>query len=243
MTGGEHALAVASRSLHQRAVDRHHFVEKHRDIHRPRFRHAVIARPGAVVLVPLPDVAFERSLGVDLELMDIDVLAEQLPQRLDQPRMRCQETKCLVESMRSKGGARRARFLAPDLLAIELEDRCGVIAKERYFFLVEAVREEQIPEFVELFDLCGAERHGAFPRTWPWRFECSAEFTAKRGSVLRTAELRLALGEKSFHALAEIVGLAQPAVAMAFELNRGLQVGVFGRIQKRFRGALRQRRE
>jgi hypothetical protein len=33
--------------------------------------------------VPLPDIALERGLGVDLELMDVNTFAEQLLQRLD----------------------------------------------------------------------------------------------------------------------------------------------------------------
>jgi hypothetical protein len=82
--------------------------QKHRNVHRPRLRHAVVARPGAVVLVPLPHVAFEGCFGVDLELMNVDILAEQLPQRLDQPRMACQQTERLVEGVRGKGGARCA---------------------------------------------------------------------------------------------------------------------------------------
>src|ERR1700720_1260857 len=77
--------------------------------------------------------------------------------------MRCQQTERLVEGMRGKGGARGARLLAPDLLAVALEDRFGVIAQKRDFLLVEAVREKQIAEFVELFELYGAKRHDATP--------------------------------------------------------------------------------
>ena len=87
VAGLEHALLVAAGNQQQRAVDRHHLVEEHRDVHGARLRHAVVARPGAVVLVPLPDVALERGLGVELELVDVDVLAEILLQRADQPRV------------------------------------------------------------------------------------------------------------------------------------------------------------
>jgi hypothetical protein len=69
----------------------------------------------------------------------------------------------LVERVRGKGGARRARFLAPDLLAIELEDRLGVIAQQRDFLFTETVRKEQITVFVELFQLRGRELHGGIP--------------------------------------------------------------------------------
>ena len=87
VAGRQHALFMALRDHHQRAVDRHHLVEEHRDVHGARFRHAVVARPGAVILMPLPDVALERRLGVELELMHVDVLAKELAERFDQPRM------------------------------------------------------------------------------------------------------------------------------------------------------------
>src|SRR6185312_11128548 len=59
VTGGEHALLVAFGNDHQRAVDRQNLVEEDGDVHRPRLGHAVVARPGAVILMPLPDVALE----------------------------------------------------------------------------------------------------------------------------------------------------------------------------------------
>jgi len=55
--------------------------------------------------------------------------------------------------VRGKGGARRAGLLAPYLLAIEFQDRLGVVAQQRDLFLAEAVREEQIALLVELFQL------------------------------------------------------------------------------------------
>ena len=88
MPGRQDARFVAARDEHQRAVDRHDLVEEHRDVHRPRLRHAVVARPGAVILVPLPDIAVEGRLGVDLVLVHVELFAEQLLDRLDQPRMR-----------------------------------------------------------------------------------------------------------------------------------------------------------
>ena len=66
VAGLQHALRVAARNQHQRAVDRHHLIEEHRNVHRPRLRHAVVARPGAVILVPLPDVAVNAALALIL---------------------------------------------------------------------------------------------------------------------------------------------------------------------------------
>ena len=139
----------------QRAVDRHHLVEEHGDVHGPRLRHAVVARPGAVVLMPLPDVAFEGRLGIELELMDVNILAEILPQRFDQPRMAAEQTKHFVERVSGECRARRAGLLAPDLLAVEFQDRFGVVAQQRDLILGKAVREEQIALLVELFLLAG----------------------------------------------------------------------------------------
>src|SRR4029077_20361227 len=99
--------------------------------------------PGAVVLMPLPDIALECGLGVELELMHVDVLAEQLAQRLDQPRMRGPQGERLLEGGGGDGRARRAGLLPPNLLAIEFEDHFGVVAQKRDFLLAEVVRKEQ----------------------------------------------------------------------------------------------------
>src|SRR5689334_11977476 len=64
-----------------------------------------------------------------------------------------------------------------------------------------------------------------------------------RHGKLRSAKNGLALGVKGLDAFAKIVRLPQAAVAMAFELDCGLQIGVFGRVEERFRCALRQWRE
>jgi hypothetical protein len=130
------------------------------DVHGARFRHAVVARPGAVILVPLPDVALEGGLGVELELVDVDVLAEQLPQRFDQSGMARQQAEHFAEGVGGEGGARRAGLLAPDFLAIELEDGVGFQAQERDLFLGEAVGEETVALLVESLELFGGKLHG-----------------------------------------------------------------------------------
>src|SRR4051794_33941523 len=108
---------LAPRHQHQRTVDRHHLVEKDRDVHRPRLWHAVVALPGAVILVPLPDIAGESRFGVDLVLMHVDLLAKDLLHRIDHARMGAEQPKRLVVEMRGKGGARRAALLTPYLRA------------------------------------------------------------------------------------------------------------------------------
>mgnify|MGYP003694338683 CR=1 FL=1 len=61
-------------------------------------------------------------MALSLELMDVDALAEQLPQRLDQPRMPREQAEGLAESMCRKGGPRRASFLPPDFLAVKFKN-------------------------------------------------------------------------------------------------------------------------
>jgi hypothetical protein len=61
----------------------------------------------------LPDVALERGLGVELELVDVELLAEQLLERRDQPRVMREQTEDFVEIVRGERGARRARLFAP----------------------------------------------------------------------------------------------------------------------------------
>src|SRR4029079_3550252 len=138
-----------------RAGDGHHLVEEHRDVHRARLRHAVVARPGAVVLVPLPDVALERGLGVELELVDLAALAEILLQRPDQARMADQQPEYLAEGVRGERRSRRAGLLAPDLLAVGLEDLLALDAQERDLVLREAVRQKDVALSVEGFELLG----------------------------------------------------------------------------------------
>src|SRR5712691_7901585 len=169
MAGRKRAVLVALRDDHQRAIDRHHLVEKHRDVHRPRLRHAVIARPGAVVLVPLPYLALERRFGVDLELVDVDPFAEQLLQRIDQPRMMGEQPKYLAEGVRGERGARRARFLPPYFLALGLEDGLGLGAEQGDLLLGEAIGEKQVTLRVEIRELLGRELHGSLLQepVWP----------------------------------------------------------------------------
>ena len=78
VTGVEHIRPVALPNEKQRPVDRHHRIEKHGDIHCPRLGHAVVTRPSALILMPLPHIAFGRRLGLELELMNVDIFAEPL---------------------------------------------------------------------------------------------------------------------------------------------------------------------
>src|SRR4030095_9102595 len=69
--GLKRAALVALGNEHQWSVVGHDFIEEDRDVHGARLGHAVVALPGAVVLMPLPDLTIEGRLGVDFELMHV----------------------------------------------------------------------------------------------------------------------------------------------------------------------------
>ena len=135
------------RHQHQRPVDRHDLVHEHGDVHRPRLRHAVVARPGAVILVPLPDIALEGGLGVDLVLVHVELFAEHLLDRTDQAGMIAEQAKRLVVGVGGERGARRPGLLAPHLLAVGRVDLLGLVAQDCDFLLREAAGQEQ-PAFL-----------------------------------------------------------------------------------------------
>src|SRR5882724_7695792 len=160
MRGLEIAGGLALRHQHQRSVDRHHLIEKDRDVHGPRLRHAIVAFPGAVVLMPLPDVAGEGRFGVDLVLVHVDLLAEDLLDRIDHARMRAEQAERLIIEMRGKGGARRAALFAPHLRAVGVVDAHGLLREQGYFFRAEQLGQEQPALAVEIVDLLLGQFHG-----------------------------------------------------------------------------------
>src|SRR5579871_1755509 len=124
---------VGFRHQQQRTVDGHHLVQKYRDVHGARLRHAIIAFPGAVILMPLPDLAREGGFGVDLELMHINRLAKELLDWPDHARMFAEDAKSFVIKMGGKSRARRPAFLAPDLGPLFGVDCLRLAFQERYF--------------------------------------------------------------------------------------------------------------
>src|SRR3546814_4313493 len=87
VAGIEHATAMAFRNEHQRVVDRHHLDEEDRDVHDARLWHAIVARPGAVILAPLSDITVEGGLRVALVLLLVELLANHLLDRPEQSRV------------------------------------------------------------------------------------------------------------------------------------------------------------
>ena len=164
MPGFQVAVFLAAGDQHQRAVDRHHLIQEDRDVHGARLRHPVIAPPGAVVLVPLPDIAGEGRLRVDLVLVHVQLLAEQLLDRLDHARVAAQQAEGFVVQMRGEGGAGRAGLLPPDLRAVGVVDALGLRAQHGDLLRAEGLRQEKPAFFVELPDLVGVQLHDGSSR-------------------------------------------------------------------------------
>ena len=134
MAGIEDAVLVALGDQHQGAVEGIDLVEEDGDVHRAGLGHAVVTSPSAVVLVPLPDIAGELGLRVDLELVHVDLFAEHLLQRFDEPGVAAEDREGLVIGVGGEGGARRAGGFAPDFLAVLGVDLFAFLAQNRDFF-------------------------------------------------------------------------------------------------------------
>src|SRR4051812_20688516 len=151
---------VTSRHEHQRPVVRKHLVEEHRDVHRLRFRHSVVLVPRWKVLVPLPYLAGKGSLRVDLELVNVDRLAEQLLQWLDQTRGAGQNSARPAVAGAGKRSTRYAALFAPDLLALFVEHLACSVTQRSDFVARKAFREEDVAELVEVSELSWGQLHG-----------------------------------------------------------------------------------
>src|SRR5471032_421851 len=158
--GLDRALLVALRNEPQRAVEFVHLVDEHREVHGPRLGHVIIGFPGAIVLMPLPDVAVERGLSVDLELMDVGLVLEELLGRLDEAGTVDQRLEHRMIGVHGEGGAHHvAGLLAHILFAALLEDAGDLRLQDRRFLGREVVREEEIAFLVEVLELLLCELH------------------------------------------------------------------------------------
>ena len=98
--------------------------------------------------------------------MHVELFAEHLLDRPDQPRMVAEQTERLVVGMGGERGARRTGLLAPYFLAVGRIDLLGLVAQDRDFLLREAAGQEQIAFFSELPKLLRRQRHcGLLPLT------------------------------------------------------------------------------
>jgi hypothetical protein len=160
--GVEHTEGVAAGNEHQRAVELVDVVEEDRDVHGAGLGHLVVRPPRAVVLVPLPDVAVERGLAVDLELVHVDVFPEDLPHRLHHARVPRELGEGIAVHVRGEVGAHDVARLLADVLGppLRVQGR-HLVGEDADLVLREQAREEEEARAVELVELLLGESHDA----------------------------------------------------------------------------------
>src|SRR2546425_8579601 len=173
MSGLQHALLVAARDEHQRTVELVDLVQEDRHVHGARLRHLVVVDPGAVILVPLPDVAVEGRLAVDLELVHVHVLAEQLPDRLDHAGVARELGKRVAVQVRGEIGAHHIAGLLAHVLGAALRvERAHLVVQDLDLLRREQVREEEIAVDVESLPLLRRQFHGLRSSIWKNTSSC-----------------------------------------------------------------------
>src|SRR4029079_19214579 len=150
-----------ARDEHQRAVELVHLVEEDGDVHCARLRHLVVALAVAVVLRPRPDVAVESHLAVDLELVHVDLLAEELLDRPHHARMAREARERGAIKVRREIRAHHATGpLAHVLGALLRIERRHLVGQRLDFLRREERRKEHVAFAVELLQLGGVQLHG-----------------------------------------------------------------------------------
>ena len=158
--GVDHPQLMAARDEHQRSVELIDLVKKDGDIHRARLGHLVVVLPGAVILVPLPDITVEGHLAVDLELVHVKLFAQNLPHRIDHARMAAQSGKGRAVHVRGKVGAHGIAAFFTYVLRTLLAVEQGHLIDERLHLIgIEQRRKEQVTVALEILELLLVQLH------------------------------------------------------------------------------------
>ena len=145
---------MTARDEHERAVELVDLVEEDRHVHGARLGHEVIVLPRAVVLVPLPHIAVEGHLPVDLELVHVHGLAEDLDHRLDHAWMPGEAGEGMAVEMGGEVGPDRVAPPLADVLRPALGVEAGHLVEEHAdLFRGEQTGKEQPSLAIKLFDL------------------------------------------------------------------------------------------
>ena len=113
MLGIDHAFFVAAGDEHQGAIEFIDIVQKDSHVHRALGGHHVVIEPSAVILVPLPHIAFKSHLAVDFELVHVELFAKQFFDWFHHAWVARQFGKGFAVHVRSKVGPNRlAAFFA-----------------------------------------------------------------------------------------------------------------------------------
>ena len=151
MLGRDDTALVAAGDEHQGAVVFVHIVQKNRHVHGALGGHHVVVQPSAVVLVPLPDVAFKSHLAVDLELVHVQLFTQQHFYRFDHARMAAQLAKRLAHHVRRKIGAHCIAAFFAHIESIPFGVELGHGVQQGLGFLRRKLtREKEITVTVEL---------------------------------------------------------------------------------------------
>src|SRR5262249_47965261 len=135
--------------------------------HRPGLGHLVVVEPGAVVLVPLPDVAVEGHLAVDLELVHVHVLAEEVPDRLHHAWVARQLGERVAVHVRREVGAHHVAGLLAHGLRPALRVQSWDLVDEDLDLLVpEQARKVEIAIPIEPLCLLLGELHANTSSKW-----------------------------------------------------------------------------
>jgi hypothetical protein len=142
------------------AVERAHLVQEDVEVERQRLGHAVLAVMGREVVVPLPDLADEGGLHVDLDLLDIELGAQDLLRRLDQARMAHQLGEHRIAQVQGHGGAHLAAVLLADVRRVVLGEQSGQrCAQRRDLGVGKQLRQDQKAVPLEGVELVIGEPH------------------------------------------------------------------------------------
>ena len=128
------AAAVRAADEDQRPVELVHLVEKDVEVQRERLRHAILAVMGGEVVVPLPHVPRERFLAVHLDLLHVQLVAEDLHGRLDEPGVADDARIDLAPQVQAHGRAHRVAVLLAKVLRAALGEEPRQLRPEHLDF-------------------------------------------------------------------------------------------------------------
>ena len=132
-------------------------------VERERLRHAVLAVMGGEIVVPLPDVARERLLGIHLDLLDVELIAQDLPGGLHEPRMADEAGIDVAAPVQGHGRAHGIAPLLPEVLRPALGEQARQLRLQHLDLPGrEQRRENKEPVFPELRELPVRQLHGIF---------------------------------------------------------------------------------
>ena len=141
----------------QRTVEVIDFIEENHCAQDIRRRHRVLLQPIEVILVPFPLVAIQSGLGVDLELVDIDLIAQQLRGWGREAFEARQAGKNLAGFMRGEDRANRAALLEDAPRFIDGKLAIGFLPEQFDLSGCEPLLDNEEAVFAEGFKLRRAE--------------------------------------------------------------------------------------